>query len=705
MSLLQDHSHFVDRCLTVYGTGHFLLAGDSASKYVTIFRQCNVHVSCLEDGHVTLEKLQGALASSHTNPHTVVVMLHALDDTDHEEIERIIRKLYESGPPYICLVTDITKQTNGHIRDTAWWQSRFFSTGFRQHPRSFHVLDYANREYPSSFAILCFEKIPEKVLEAYPLEYLEKERILHMDMLREPGRRSDAHLVRYVMAAPYIRPGDTVLDCACGLGYGAHILYQNSRAHRIFGIDFSESAIAYATHNYSTPGIIEFFAGDAQNLSQLADNSIDFITSFETIEHLPEPARYLSELARILRPSGRVMFSAPDMWVDETGKDPNPHHFHVYTWEKLYTEVTEHFLPDKGFIQIAGGALRLPNGRRHWEEVPCQPLMEKEAEWVLLLAMKNPLSGKDVPYVETTFPESDNPDYHVGAFKKDYLNPWLLKGMVAIGYRLQNRTELKKLQQTVLENYPPDSTDYGAALCGMGYQLLDASPTQEQIEIFLIDMEYYVSQKNSNPPVMRWKVSLLFVAALLQRSLGNFAEAEALFLHCADYDVAPYSALLGNKTLEALSSAAILALGKKDVKLAKHCLLQALTEAQRLMQQDSWLNVIHSVQSPFEPSFVECAQLMSLASRCCYMLGELDTTFIRPGLAFSVGKDWHKTELNYYLHMISSYKNEIQKHQRENSQLQREALYGKHFLKIFPDGSFRNACARVIWKLLITNKK
>jgi len=45
-----------------------------------------------------------------------------------------------------------------------------------------------------------------------------------MDMTREVGPRADAHTVRYSLAAQWVRAGDTVLDCACGLGYGSAIL-------------------------------------------------------------------------------------------------------------------------------------------------------------------------------------------------------------------------------------------------------------------------------------------------------------------------------------------------------------------------------------------------------------------------------------------------------------------------------------------------
>jgi hypothetical protein len=402
--------------------------------------------------------------------------------------------------------------------------------------------------------------------------------------------------------------------------------------------------VEYAQSNYAIPGIIDFTVADGRDLACFADNSFDFIAGFETIEHVPEPEKYLRELCRVLRPSGRIMISAPDMRVDETGKDPKPHHFHVYTWDRLYAEIASLFIPEKGFLQIAGGSLKLPHGTRQWREIPCNSSQSEEAEWVILTAMKSPLSGRGVPYHETIFPDTENPEYHVGAFGRDYVNPWLVKGMISIGLRLCNEEALKDLQEKVIDEYPPDSVDYGAALCGKCYTLLSTDFSKECRESLYKVIEDYVAIQPTKPHVMRWQVSLLFVAAMLHRKYGETEAAETLFMRCAAIDVAPYSPLLGNKTLDALSSAAMLALGRGDVETARKRLMLALEEAVRLAQ-GSWVNVILDPLTPFEPGFPEMAQLMDKAARCCYMLGELDSFAHRPGLAYSKGQGWYEATI------------------------------------------------------------
>lgn len=627
-----------DNLLTICGTGKVLVTGESAAEECSVLWLRNVRAE-----HVV--SLNEALLSSLGEIDTVFC-LDFSNKVPTEETALLLNRLYQAGPRSVCIYAGFTPEGAPDAQIFERWEQAFFEAGFRRHPRLFHALDYCSREQPPAHNLLCFERIPEAALERYSLQRLHASRRLHMDMLRDAGRRSDAHLMRYFTASSFIRPGDTVLDCACGSGYGSHMLYSNSRARRVVGIDCDSYAVDYAASNYADPGVIDFVMADAQNLSDFADNSFDFIACFETIEHVPAPEKCLRELFRVLRPSGRIMISAPDIWVDESGKALNPHHLHVYTWDKLYAETASLFIPEKGFVQIAGGALKLPQGTRQWREIPCKPGQSEKAEWVILTAMKSPLYGRDVFYQETTFPETDNPDYHVGAFAGEYINPWLLKGMVSIGYRLQNADALQELQDRVLEEYPSDSVDYGAALCGKCYALLSANISQENKEILCKLIEDYVALNPSNPHVMRWQVSLLFASGLLRRKCGDLEEAETLFMRCASVDVAPYSPLLGNKTLDALYNATMLALGRGDTAAARERLTLAMEEAIRL-SKGSWLNVILDVKKPFEPGFPEMAQLMDKASRCCYMLGELGNTDKRPWWTYSSGKGFYELRALY----------------------------------------------------------
>jgi len=567
-----------------------------------------------------------------------------------EEVPIALAEMYRACARYVFLRVPMQSphapDPAGPPRDRAWWEKRCFEAGFRKHAAYYRVNPYAALNDDGDHALIPLEKVRPETLASYPLSALEDERLLHMDMLREPGRRADAHCIRYHMAAAWIRPGDVVLDLACGYGYGSHILFQNSLARSVLGIDLSESGIAYAQANYGLEGAVRFECGNAQDLSTLADRSVDFIASFETIEHLPDPDAYLDELQRVLKPSGRLMICAPNDWTDETGRDPNPHHLHVYTWDRLRDEVGARFLLEKGFVQTAGGAMKCHHSPRAWAEVPLAPL-EREAEWIILLAMSDPLAGADVPYLESAWAVPADADFHVSAFARDYRNPWLVKGMVALGSRCESPQVLRAMQAEVMRTEPPDSVDHGAALCGHVYSLLaepfvEASAALEALE----RIRAYAALPDSGPHRLRWQVSLLFAGGELARKRGDRAAARELYERCAAIDTSAYSPLLGNRTLDALFRLATFAMDDGDAPRARSLLARSVSEAERLCS-GSWLNVRGAPDRPLPFGLAELSQLLDKASRAAYALAALDSGATRPAVFAAEAQGFHERLLAF----------------------------------------------------------
>lgn len=133
------------------------------------------------------------------------------------------------------------------------------------------------------------------------------------------------HLKRYEFAAPWCT-GKDVLDAGCGVGYGTAQLAGVAR--RVVGVDLSEEAIGYARGRYARPNV-EFAVGDVQALD-FAEGSFDAVCAFETIEHLPEPARFVREARRVLRTGGVLLASTPRAAV--TAVSPaNPFHEREFT--------------------------------------------------------------------------------------------------------------------------------------------------------------------------------------------------------------------------------------------------------------------------------------------------------------------------------------------------------------------------------------
>lgn len=602
-----------------------------------------------------------------------IVSTDFMEHLEKIDVPTVLQELYRVSSRYVFLQITITKDSDQDwpltIENRTWWENCCFESGFRKHHFYYRVNSYESLNNDGRQIFILLEKVNSHALEKYDLTVLPEERLLHTDMLRETGRRSDAHCIRYHKAAELIRPEDTVLDVACGLGYGSHILYQNSKAKKVIGVDLSDFGVSYARAHYGVAEEVEFYVGDAQKLDEIADNSIDFITAFETIEHVPEPELYLKALKRVLKPSGRVMLCAPNDWADESGKDPNPHHLHVYTWQRLVEECGQHFMLENGYTQVAGGAMKCHHSLRQWTEVNPEKELASEAEWILILGMKDPSYGIGVPYSETCWTIPKNKDFNVSSFSRDYINPWLLKGMIAIGMRNTSDKYLTQMQQKVLKNIDPYSVDYGAALCGFIYGKIAANEiSDKEYGELILKIFNYKKIDNPSPHQLRWIVSLLFAGAELARQKGDSLRAKQLYLFCTEYDVLQYSPLLGSKVIDSYYWLAILNLSDGEFNKAKLYLIKSVEEVRRISTA-SWLNVIGDIKAPLPFGFPEMAQLFDKASRCVYLL-----TAMTNAKEKNKGGLVYQESQGFFERLLSECKKQI-----KNKDFENEKLKSTHF--------------------------
>lgn len=130
------------------------------------------------------------------------------------------------------------------------------------------------------------------------------------------------HIGRYVFAAQFVTD-KTVLDLACGTGYGSHYL-AGQGAENTIGSDISFDAINYARKTYNAANL-QFVLADATKMPFNGD-SFDVITSFETIEHIKLYNLYLSECRRVLKKDGLFLCSTPNKKVTAVYYPPNQYH-------------------------------------------------------------------------------------------------------------------------------------------------------------------------------------------------------------------------------------------------------------------------------------------------------------------------------------------------------------------------------------------
>lgn len=141
------------------------------------------------------------------------------------------------------------------------------------------------------------------------------------------------HVVRYAALAPWVR-GRRVLDIACGEGYGSWLLKEWG-ASSVLGVDVSEEAVSAAQRHFARESV-QYIAADACHVAeQLPHGSFDLIASFETIEHVRYPERFLAGLRSLAAPGAQIVISCPNDHVALPPDQSNPYHLRKYTFEEF----------------------------------------------------------------------------------------------------------------------------------------------------------------------------------------------------------------------------------------------------------------------------------------------------------------------------------------------------------------------------------
>jgi SAM-dependent methyltransferase len=166
-----------------------------------------------------------------------------------------------------------------------------------------------------------------------------------------------AHLSRYLFALDYGR-GGRVLDAGTGCGYGARLLKAGGAAC-VQAIDIHPEALRLARERYGGEGI-EFLVDDCQELGRVA-GPFDLVTSFENIEHLAEPERFLAAAGRVLAPNGALVVSTPDRAASPpyvNGRPKNPFHLREWYREEFRELLAGYFEEVDLRAQVESAALR-----------------------------------------------------------------------------------------------------------------------------------------------------------------------------------------------------------------------------------------------------------------------------------------------------------------------------------------------------------
>jgi SAM-dependent methyltransferase len=138
------------------------------------------------------------------------------------------------------------------------------------------------------------------------------------------------HAAGYVCVEQYLGPGK-VLDLGCGTGHS----YDRLAPRETVGLDSEPSALAGQDR--------QTVVADMRSLP-FEDDSFPSVVAVQSLEHVPDPDRTMSEVARVLEPTGVAVFVTPNrLTLGRPDEIIDPYHYVEFDWNELRRLCAETF--------------------------------------------------------------------------------------------------------------------------------------------------------------------------------------------------------------------------------------------------------------------------------------------------------------------------------------------------------------------------
>jgi SAM-dependent methyltransferase len=138
------------------------------------------------------------------------------------------------------------------------------------------------------------------------------------------------HVAAYALCGPELPPG-RVLDLGCGVGHSYHLLAPRETV----GVDIDAGALAGQER--------ATVVADMRALP-FADASFASVISVQSLEHVPDPERVLTEVARVVEPGGVAVFVTPNrLTLGRPDEIIDPYHYVEFDDGELAALCRPHF--------------------------------------------------------------------------------------------------------------------------------------------------------------------------------------------------------------------------------------------------------------------------------------------------------------------------------------------------------------------------
>jgi ubiquinone/menaquinone biosynthesis C-methylase UbiE len=199
------------------------------------------------------------------------------------------------------------------------------------------------------------EQIPEKYVEHY-----SKDAILFDYFVENPKVTADDERRLHEIIIDELnfskKNNDTILDVGSGGGWAANSLIKKCK--RFISVDISAKNLEAISKKINSEC---FFAVQADGLRlPFVNDGIERIISSEVIEHIVDTQKFIEELYRILKPSGRIIISTPykerlQYYLCVHCNEPTPKNAHLHSFdEQKLLQLTNNCFNAKVTFKIFG---------------------------------------------------------------------------------------------------------------------------------------------------------------------------------------------------------------------------------------------------------------------------------------------------------------------------------------------------------------
>ncbi len=149
----------------------------------------------------------------------------------------------------------------------------------------------------------------------------------------------------------HISSDTTVVDVGTGTGFVAAGL--SGQAAAVIGVDNSPAMLAVAKDNLAAleAGNVTLIDGEVDALP-LPDDSVDVAVANMVLHHAPDPAAMLTEMARVVRPGGRIAITDEVQHAYEWMRTEQADIWLGFTPDQVGTYLTQARLVEHGYASL-----------------------------------------------------------------------------------------------------------------------------------------------------------------------------------------------------------------------------------------------------------------------------------------------------------------------------------------------------------------